>query len=799
MSALASAIISTPVRCLTFVGRARELAHLHERLELATSGKGSVVLVRGSAGIGKTRLIREFAGTAAIPVFTHNVSPYLQHAYDVPLQLASAILKSKRRLVSTSDAARTMLENILAPGASAPGRRQIFDAVTDVVRAAARKSAIALVCEDVQWCDPDSVDLLLYLCERVAPEPVLIVLSARDETRTNETLVTIDHRLSRLEHLSRVRLLPMDSVEIRRVIAGAAAARGGIGIGAQLRIEQLASGNPYFAEELTREFLDSQDRVELPDSVAGAIKIRVDRLEKAAAEILGVAACLGPEFDEEIVQRVSAASHGDVASALQTGMDAQLIERIPNAYRFQHALAREVLYQRQPLNRRREVHRSIAEDLESQNADIVTVAEHWYLSGDSEKMYDYAAKAGERINRRYAYLDAALWFERARDAAPDDSKRAYSLDRLSTMYWRSGRLDAGRDAALEAAQAHNRAGEVVKAADSAREAARLAVLNNDNARGLAIARDGLRYTDELETVLRLRHVIAYVCAAIGDIEGARAETQWMETIQMSGDEANFSRAAAIATTSALSGEEPRWRAAVQQRHDIVERAGEAMFKRTPVVYINEGWEALRLGLVPEAKEALNRALELVRERRDSALEQEALAASTIAALHTGDAAQAAVHLHDALRVDVVHEHNHHSLLSAAAWFGAITGEFEAFDILYSSAVVEKTLAAQRYFDIGPLAGPAAIVLSMQGRTQEARSLVDEAAANLGTGRFSGWTLTAVARFGSREAIEKARTLLLTDRPSDAAFAALFAGFVERDRKSAQRAAQSFQELDWPYF
>jgi tetratricopeptide (TPR) repeat protein len=474
-----------------FVGRVAELGELRSAADAATAGRGSLVLLAGEPGIGKTRLcdvVADHATSSGMAV--HRAAcwegpsapfwPWTQllRAH-FELSSGDAVPESVRALAGDVDV-RTASDSLEADAESV--RFALFDAITTFFHRASMRTPLVLVVDDLHWADLGSLRLLELFAREVRDASILVVGTYRDVEidpgsdtgRAFDKLTDVGSTL-RLEGLraTEVAELLQDSTGSLPATELARAVHGRTG------------GNPLFVRELGR-LLAAQGRVDpqvatlpVPEGVRGVIRRRLARLSQGCHDLLGVASVLGAEFRLDVLSGVARLPIDDALTRLDEARDARLVvdvERSVGRWTFSHALVRDVLYDGIPLAGRTAIHQRAGELLEGSGAAdrlLAEIAHHFVQAapaGGVEKAIDYSIRAGRRALEQLAYEDAATQFRRAIDAldlAPDDDRRAELLLDLGDAQLRAGDMPAARatfDEAADAARRRSRPDELARAA-----------------------------------------------------------------------------------------------------------------------------------------------------------------------------------------------------------------------------------------------------------------------------------------------------------------------------------------------
>jgi DNA-binding CsgD family transcriptional regulator len=420
----------------TFVGRRDELDFLQEAFGRACEGQPRFVPVEGDAGIGKSRLIDEFAATHAgtATIARGWCSDQVRSPYLPFLAVLSALDARAAARAFDPHRDRGNPEDKAAFLAASAGILQ---------RAASKKPVIAIV-EDVQWADSATLELLAYLMRGLGDARVLTLVSMRTEdAATNAALAAFRLRAAR-NRLSSIRLRGLSRNEIRYLVTERLAHRpshaGVVG-----QIERLAEGNPLFAEELSR--IAGDGRLDLasesPLSVDAILSERFSPLPEGDRALLVRAAIVGRDFDAEFVAKIAGVPYDVGMRVFQRAVDAHVVVPDPavlNGFRFRHALIRQALADRLVVGLAAPLHARIAEELESFDPEnVAALAYHWSAARVAGKARLYNERAGESARNVYAYRDAIGFYANALQwEYPPGPQRAAAYERLGTLLYIEG-------------------------------------------------------------------------------------------------------------------------------------------------------------------------------------------------------------------------------------------------------------------------------------------------------------------------------------------------------------------------
>src|SRR5918997_6898737 len=259
--------LPSPLSRPPLVGRDRELALLHDRLTAARDGRGSLVLLDGEAGIGKTALAdalcREAADLGAHVLTGHCFDRTETPPYGPWIQIA-------RRVQALSDIADTLPVPRLD---GATSQADLFTQTRDLLMALTAERPLVLVLEDLHWADSASLDLLRFIARGIDEMPLLLVATYRSEdVDRRHPLAALVPLLVREAPTERLGLRPLDAAAARALVQ----ARYDLpeGEAARLAAYLLArtEGNALFLTELLRT-LEEEGRVRRAGGrwVAGAL------------------------------------------------------------------------------------------------------------------------------------------------------------------------------------------------------------------------------------------------------------------------------------------------------------------------------------------------------------------------------------------------------------------------------------------------------------------------------------------------------------------------------------------------
>jgi predicted ATPase/DNA-binding CsgD family transcriptional regulator len=493
-----------PTASLPFVGRETELALLGARLDTALAGNGTLALLVGEPGIGKTRLAEELTRLAGgcgarvlwarcyegegAPAFWPWVQVFRGYArgcdpasFAAELGPYAAAIASLTPELLPPDIARSARREGWNSGAeSAEARFRLFDSITAFLKAAARSRPVVLALDDLHWADVPSLLCLQFLAQEVHDAPILAIGTYRDiDLDRDDARTRILAGLGRDRRHLCLRLAGLSEGAVAGLVN--ALVDGGAGeVGSALTsaLHRETEGNPLFVQELVRHLAETgrldesgsfaaEGAPSVPESIRDVIDRRLARLSPASVRVLRLAAVLGQEFRLAVLTRAADLEGVPLLEGLGEALAARVITTAPGAvgsYRFSHALIRDTLYDDLSLPVRARLHLQAGEALEGFHAPSLEqhlgeLAYHFMQAAPAgaERATDYARRAGDAALARFAYEEAARNYGLALQAldlrgVPDSDERCALLIAQGDALNRAGETVAARERLLLAAE-----------------------------------------------------------------------------------------------------------------------------------------------------------------------------------------------------------------------------------------------------------------------------------------------------------------------------------------------------------
>ena len=434
-----------------FIGRDSEKADILVSLEQANHRRGSIVLISGAAGVGKTRLAAEIgriASTKGMLVLRGNcyeereTPPYCPFAEILEMALVRPGAPETFRAALGNEVPEwTQLVPHLRhylpdlpppPDLPQQPRYYLFNGIAQfMVRATAQRGAVLLI-EDLHWADESTLSLLVHLVQRLSDVPVLMLGTYRDaELDLNNPLSKVLGEIRRKHLAKSIRLRGLSEAEVRRMLEALGGQHPPRALTEEIYRE--TEGNPFFVEEVFKHLKEEGklfDRsghfkpdlkiseIEVPQSVRMVIGLRVSRLHDETRRALSAAAVIGRNFTFEVLCAALGAGIDELLTALEEAESAGLItsswQTREAQFTFSHELVRHSLLGTLSPPRRQRLHLKVVDAIEQvysgdPDEQVADLANHLWQAGaaaDMGKTVHYLGLAGEQAVQRSAYEQA---------------------------------------------------------------------------------------------------------------------------------------------------------------------------------------------------------------------------------------------------------------------------------------------------------------------------------------------------------------------------------------------------------
>src|SRR5271166_1604094 len=441
-----------------FEGRETERGIIRAILDRALDGHGSLVMLGGGPGVGKSRLALEMAEYASRVGFRCLVGhcyerdepfPYLPFVEIIESDLAQAASRDEFRrrigdnaaeLAQIAPSLRRAFPDIPQPLELPPAqkRRFLFQSASEALGRAAQTRSQFHILEDLHWADESTLALLIHLANRITQLPVVIIGTYRDEysqnnpalTRTLEELIRMGTRPLKLGGLSRDAIAQMlHSLSQRQ---------------APERLVSLvfdeSQGYPFFVEEVYRHLLEEGKvfdaagqfrtdieigEIDVPENVRLIIGRRLERFDENEKRVLAAAAVIGRSFSFRLLTEVSQIDVDElftvVEKAQQMGIMVTSSEGPEQRFSFAHELVRQTLVAGISPPRKQQLHARVAYAIELIYPGAVTerageITDHLLKAGsfaDDRRLVRYLTLTAKNALEASAFEEAQRGFRSA--------------------------------------------------------------------------------------------------------------------------------------------------------------------------------------------------------------------------------------------------------------------------------------------------------------------------------------------------------------------------------------------------
>ncbi len=429
-----------------FIGRHPHLDDIQQHIHHCLSGQPRVLLIEGLAGIGKTRFLEEIqamAGQQGMDVYTG----YCDETLTEPYQPFTGLLPRLEDEEALATPELSFLHRFLGgAGQTQPvlaldvARQDNLDLLVTLSRGLIRLAEdqpFLLIVENLHVADQPSLDLFAYLTFALAERrtaPLFLVASHRPAAPDT----AVGRLLSRLQPEGIVHTLELSGLEepetreflqnmgvtqpTQQLVHAIHAATQGIPLFVQEAVHHaLRTGALYTRGGYLAVHQDAVASLQLPQDISDAIMGRIDALPADCQDVLSAVSLLGDGFQADDLGILEQLDPRTTESALATAIDQGILRRDEDRYHFAHTLIRRAFASRLRLEHRQRIHLNIAQTLDrlyadAPNSHALEIVHHLLETGafaDSQLLRKYAELAGNQAFSRFAWSDAARYYEAA--------------------------------------------------------------------------------------------------------------------------------------------------------------------------------------------------------------------------------------------------------------------------------------------------------------------------------------------------------------------------------------------------
>ena len=482
------------------VGREEELAFLRDQWQAVEAGRQGLVLISGEAGVGKTRLVEEFAhglrsrGARVLWGRCYEferVLPY-QPVADALRTLLPSLTSSELQAIpawTLAEVARLVPEilekrpEIEVTPAITPDHEQslLLDATARFLAKLSSSTSLLFVLEDLQWASESTLRMLHFLVHHLTGRPVLMVGTFRpEEMASGHPVLDLRRRLTRERLAKPLRLSRISPTDVEALVKEMSGAGEAI-VPLARRLYRETEGNPFFLAETIHALFEmglihleagawkgdwdrlSREALPLPASVSELIQARTDRLSDDTQKALKLAAVLGREFNFELLDAVWGKGEDATLEALDRMLRHRLIDEgwgtTARDYAFTHHKIQEAVYAGMPRRHRQQAHAQVGIAMEQ-----LCTAESEELAGElafhfregmrhdkrlAEKAIEHLLRAADQARLAYAQREAVGYYQQALEILKEQhayERAARTLMALGLTYQSAFQFDQARQA-----------------------------------------------------------------------------------------------------------------------------------------------------------------------------------------------------------------------------------------------------------------------------------------------------------------------------------------------------------------
>ena len=566
--------------------RADELAALDAALSTASAGRGSVVLVSGEAGIGKTRLVTEWANRIA------DGARVVWGACD---DLVTPVVLGPFRDIASE--LRHGLDDSLAHEPTHPATA--YAAMLDALSAGLRPT-VAVV-EDVHWADAASLDLLKFLGRRITRRPVVVIATYRDDE------VGPDHPLRLVigdipsDAVHRIPLTPLSEAAVARLAGGTDRPAA--------EVYELTRGNPF----LVTEFLATPG-TDVPATIRDAVFARLGRLTPEARTIVEMASVVPGRCERWLLGEGGPALRAAIAECRGQG----LLEVGPDTVWFRHELTRRAVADALDPALARDLHRRVASLLADRDADPARIVHHADRGGDVDALITFGPLAARLARAAAAHREAyahysRLWPHLERVPPPE---RAVLLSEFTAECYYVDDQSTAIEAAEQALELYRRLGDRRGEGAMLRWISRVHWWTGDRGAALTAGTEAVAVLETLPATPELAMAYSNLAQVHMLAHEAEPAKRWasraIETARQVADKAAESHALNnLGSTLVRAGDEAGW-GLLRESLDLA--LGAQLDEHAARAFSNLAWTVLDIRDYAEASRLLERGVAFTTDR-----------------------------------------------------------------------------------------------------------------------------------------------------------------------------------------
>lgn len=560
------------------VGRNREMSLLREAADTAAAGRGSIVMLAGEPGVGKTRLAEELETYAEIrgievlrgqsfeaegaPSFWPWIQVIRRISDRFPADFQQLLGYGAVYIAQLVPEVGRLVEELPSLPALDPeeARFRVFEAISTVLGRASELRPLLVVLEDLQRADKASLLLLEFLARHLGSSSLMIVGTYRDvELGKGHPLADVLANLAGERNYQRIQLSGLPEDDVAEFISQATKSPASDSL---VRIVyRETDGNPFFVQEIVELLIadgrlgpgsdsgvSSEWSLIIPQGIRDTVRQRLDRVSPQAGKVLALASVAGREFSLRTLEGAGEIKGDALIDILEEACAAGLIEENEEhagSYRFSHALIREALYDEISAARRVGYHRAVGEALEKQHSKsldkrLTELSFHFGRAvpvAGAGKAVEYGVRAAEQMMDMTAFEGAVAQYRSTLEILEEDggfteTDHCDLLIALADAERKSGEITASIETSLRACEMAKAMGDGERLSKATLIMAGIAgEFGSLNADFIRCTRDSLELLGPDDSVLRARLMARLLveqgwadpASVTGTVERARIE------------------------------------------------------------------------------------------------------------------------------------------------------------------------------------------------------------------------------------------------------------------------------------
>lgn len=484
------------------VGRDKELTTLHNLIKRTMQRKGSLAIVYGAPGVGKSRLVDEiretvlktggmyirgkcnqYESTMPFGVFAEVLDAYVRKVNRTSVEQHNAVVERMKKAVGELGEKVVRLSPTFADliGEHAAleelvpekERYRFMITISNVfANIGTDDNPLILFLDDLQWADDGSIELIERIAEGISTHPMMVVAGYRDSElyAGHPWLGALERMREKNIPLTYLPVEPFGIEDTEELVAEILLEDREDILPLTNVLHERTKGNAFFVIELLRSFVDEHivhfkdnhyrfdikklGAASLPTNIVDVVMRRIHDISDEGRKVLSYGAIIGREIDFERLSLVTGLARDRVLNAIEEGVRSQVLSRSfidRESIRFSHDKIREAFYNRVTEEERIDLHKKYAAFLEKTYRDnidpvIFELAHHFEQGKIEDKTLVYCIKAGKKAQDSYAPDEAIRFYEVGltilrRKEKTTSVEYIDTLENLGASYYQAGRYD----------------------------------------------------------------------------------------------------------------------------------------------------------------------------------------------------------------------------------------------------------------------------------------------------------------------------------------------------------------------